>query len=122
MAIAGRMLEVALVSAALLACLRPNVASYVSSFALVGAVKEIPSSLPAHKRAVAVEIAGGYLPDARMTRRDDWGWELRSHMLVARSVTHRRQPESREEMRALVGEWHREQARRHQEQQQEAAQ
>ena len=80
-------------------------------------VKEIPSSLPAHKRAVAVEIAGGYLPDARMTRRDDWGWELRSHMLVARSVTHRRQPESREEMRALVGEWHREQARRHQEQQ-----
>ena len=38
MATAGRMLEVALVSAALLACLRPNVASYVSSFALVGAV------------------------------------------------------------------------------------
>ena len=84
-------------------------------------VKEIPSSLPAHKRAVAVEIAGGYLPDARMTRRDDWGWELRSHMLVARSVTHRRQPESREEMRALVGEWHREQARRHQEQQHQTA-
>ena len=33
-------------------------------------------------------------------------------------MTHRRQPESREEMRALVGEWHREQARRHQAQQQ----
>ena len=32
------------------------------------------------------------IPDVRMVRRDDWGWELRNAMWTARSVRHQQPP------------------------------
>ena len=39
------------------------------------------------------------IPDVRMVRRADWGWELRNMMWVARSVIHAPQPHTEEEIR-----------------------
>ena len=41
------------------------------------------------------------IPDVRMVRRDDWGWELRNAMWTARSVRHQQPPA----LPALPGGW-----------------
>jgi len=56
--------------------------TYVSRYKLVRAVGST-------SRLVVIDG----LPAARLVRREDWGWELRNHLLVARSVTHRAQPD-----------------------------
>lgn len=41
------------------------------------------------------------IPDVRMTRRADWGWELRNHLWVARSLAHHAQPAQRAQFEEL---------------------
>ena len=43
------------------------------------------------------------IPDVRISRRSDWGWELSNHMWVARSVAHHAQPQQRSAFDALFG-------------------
>ena len=41
------------------------------------------------------------IPDVRLSRRADWGWELRNHLWVARSLVHHAQPTQRCDFDAL---------------------
>ena len=45
------------------------------------------------------------IPDVRMVRRKDWGWELRNAFWVARSVNHGVQPCEDYEMREFAASW-----------------
>lgn len=47
------------------------------------------------------------IPDVRMVRRKDWGWELRNMLWVASSMAHGVQPTRPEAMRSLVDGWRR---------------
>ena len=59
-------------------------------------------------RAGGAIVAVDRIPEVRMVRRADWGWELRNMIWVARSVSHAPQPTDQEEMRRLVVQWRRE--------------